>query len=235
MKLKELKATYFRPDKKHDSLFPIGSTEQHGPFIPFGTDSYITDYLIEQSTKEFPELIVLPTLEISRSEEHRGFYGTVWLSEETLRATMSDVCSSLKKQARNIFITSFHANDKVIDEFIKDGSFVSVNLIHLEITNEEDDKKIQKIIGGEIDDHAGNTEISNMLVIDEKLVKIPSDDYPKYRVENPFATNNIIETCPKGIADNHSRWVISKEIGKRILNIYTSRMVNNLKPYINKK
>lgn len=68
MKLKELKATYFQKDKKYDFLFPIGSTEQHGLFIPFGTDTYITDYLVKQVSKEFPKMIILPTLEVSRAQ-----------------------------------------------------------------------------------------------------------------------------------------------------------------------
>jgi len=73
MKLKELKTMYFQKDRKYDFLFPIGATEQHGPFLPLGTDTYITDYLIEQVSKEFPKLIILPTLEVSRSQEHSGF------------------------------------------------------------------------------------------------------------------------------------------------------------------
>ncbi len=71
MKLKELKATDFKKNQKYDFLFPIGATEQHGPFIPFGTDTYITEYLVQDIEKQFPEIIILPTLEVSRSQEHR--------------------------------------------------------------------------------------------------------------------------------------------------------------------
>jgi len=231
MKLKELKLIDFQKDQKYDFLFPIGSTEQHGPFIPFGTDTYITDYLVEQVSKEFPELIILPTLEVSRSEEHRSFYGTLWLSEETLKAVMFDICNSLKNKARNIFITSFHANEPFIKSFIENNVFDGVNIIYLEIGNEEDDKNIEKLLDGQLDDHAGNTEISNMLVIDKKLVKSPSKDYPKSIVENPFETDNLIEKCPNGIADNHPQWIIDETIGKKILDIYVARMIKNLKTH----
>jgi creatinine amidohydrolase len=231
MKLKELKATHFQANQKYDFLFPIGSTEQHGPFIPFGTDTYITDYLVEQVSKEFPELIILPTLEVSRSQEHKGFYGTLWLKEETLKSVIFDICNSLKDRARNIFITSFHANEAYINNFIRINEFEGVNIIHLEIINEEDDKNIEKILGGQLDGHAGNTEISNMLVIDKRLVKLPSSDYLKSIVENPFETDNLIEKCPNGIADNNPQWVIDENIGKRILDIYASRMIKNLKTH----
>ena len=142
---------------------------------------------------------------------------------------MFDVCNSLKDRARNIFITSFHANKTYIESFIENNKFEGVNLILIEVAREEDEKNIKKIIGGQLDDHAGNTEISNMLVIDQKLVKIPPKDYLKIEVKNPFETDNLIEKCPNGIVDNHPQWIINKRIGKRILDIYITRMIKNLK------
>ena len=85
------------------------------------------------------------------------------------------------------------------------------------------------MLNGEFDGHAGNSEISNMLVINEKLVKIPSRDYPKTKVDNPFETDSLIERCPNGIADNHPEWLTNKDVGKRILDIYVARMIENLK------
>lgn len=232
MKLKELKATDFQDDQKYDFLFPIGATEQHGPFLPFGTDTYITDYLVEQVSKEFPELVILPTLEVSRSQEHRGFYGTLWLSEETLKSVIFDICNSIKERARNIFITSFHFNDPYIEDFIENTKFDGVNIVHLQITHDEDDKYIEtNILHGEFDGHAGNTEISNMLVIEEKLVKLPTENDQKNRVEDPFETDNLIEKCPNGIVDNHPEWLTNKNIGKGILDIYATRMIKNLKKH----
>ncbi len=233
MKLKEIKVTDFQEGQKFDFLFPIGSTEQHGPFIPFGTDTYITDYLAERVSKQFPELIILPTLEVSRSEEHRGFYGSLWLSEETLKAVMFDICNSLKDRAKNIFIMSFQFNDPYIENFIENNKFDGVNVSHLSIANDKDDEYIEKyILDGELDGHAGNSEISNMLVINEDLVKIPPKDYPKTKVNNPFETDNLIEKCPNGIADNNPEWRVNKDIGKKILDIYVSRVIKNLKKHM---
>ena len=70
-----------------------------------------------------------------------------------------------------------------------------------------------------------------MLVINERLVKLPSADYPKSRVENPFETDNLIETCQNGIADNNPEWLTNKDIGRKILDIYVARMIKNLKNY----
>lgn len=232
VKLKEGKSEDFQEGKRYDFLFPIGATEQHGPFIPFGTDTYITDYVVEQVSEEFPDLIILPTLEVSRSQEHRGFYGTLWLSEETLKAVMYDICNSLKDRAKNIFIMSFQFNDPYIKNFIENNKFDGVNISHLKITNHKDDEYIEKyILDGELDGHAGNSEISNMLVIDENLVKTPPRDYPKVKVNNPFETDNLVEKCPNGIADNNPEWRVDKDIGKKILDIYVARVIKGLKKH----
>ncbi|MEI6773637.1 MAG: creatininase family protein [bacterium] len=152
MYLKELKATDFQENQKYNFLFPIGATEQHGPFIPFGTDTYITDYIIEHISKDFPEIIILPTLEFSRSQEHRGFYGTLWLTEETLERVISDICNSLKDNAKYIFFYSFHANGIYINRFIQKYSFENIKIINLEESNDEDEEYIKKnILHGPLD------------------------------------------------------------------------------------
>ena len=233
MKLKELKITDFQEGERYDFLFPIGATEQHGPFIPFGTDTYITDYIIEKVAEQFSQIIVLPTLEVSRSQEHRGFYGTLWLSEETLERVMFDVCNSLKEKAKTIFIYSFHANNVYINKFIQKYSFENVKIICLNESTDEDCEYIEKnILHGALDGHAGNSEISNMLVINKKLVKIPPKEYPKFQIENHFETDNLIEKSQNGIADNHPEWKINKQIGQKILDIYVQRISKNIKEYI---
>lgn len=233
MKLKELKATDFKKDQKYDFLFPIGATEQHGPFIPFGTDTYITEYLVQDIEKQFPEIIILPTLEVSRSQEHRWWYGTLWLTEETLEKVMLDICTSLKDQARNIFLYSFHANSVYINRFIEKYPFENVKIICLNESNDEDCEYIEKnILHGPLDGHAGNSEISNMLVIDESLVQLPSKEYPKTHIEDHFETDNLIEKSPNGIADNHPEWIVNKKIGQDILDVYTKRIIENVKKYL---
>ncbi|MFC1617800.1 creatininase family protein [Patescibacteria group bacterium] len=234
MRLKKMKYPDLSGNKKFNFILPIGSIEQHGPFAPLGTDSYITDYLIDQVEQKFPELIILPTLEFSRSREHRKFFGTIYLNEETLAQVLFDICNSICKKADHIFLTSFHANDEVIEKFIKHKSatFEPAKLIHIGMCNKEDEQKIAKMLGGPVDEHAGNTEISNMLVIDETTVTMPSDNDKKTKIENPFATDDISEKSPNGIADNHPEWVVNKDIGQKSLDIYTERMIQNLKGYL---
>ncbi len=234
MRLKRMKFPDLSGNSKYNFVVPIGSLEQHGPFAPFGTDTHITDYLVNQVEKQFPELVILPTLEFSRAQEHRGFFGTVYLTEETLAQVIFDICNSIYKKADHIFITSFHYNDPYIQKFIKEKSdyFNPAKLVHLEMCNDEDEEKLVEMLGGPSDGHAGNTEISNMMIIDETTIIQPSKDDKKSYIEDAFETDNIAEKSQNGIADNHPDWIVNKEIGQKSLDLYVSRMVENLETYL---
>lgn len=230
MYLKQLKTTYFDPEKKYNFLFPIGATEQHGPFLPFGTDTYITDKLVADLEKKFPDFIILPTLEYSRSDEHRGFYGTTWLKNETLLSIIYDVCNSISKYASRLILISFHANQEIFDKFIEfyKKDFADLKIVNLEVADQAVIDQIEKIINGPIDDHAGNTEISNMLAIDEKLVEKPSSNYPKKIIDNPFEFNDLKKKTSDGVVDNHPNWIIDKKLGEKILKLFSQKMINDL-------
>lgn len=229
MKLKEMKLSDISSDKKYDYIFPIWATEQHWPFIPFGTDTYITEYIIEWIAAVYPEMVILPMLEYSRSQEHRWFYWTIRLTEETLLKVFEDVCNSIQAQARNIFMISFHANGAYINKFIQNYSSGDVNIIHLEICDEKDDAYIEsKLLQWPVDCHAGNTEISNILVINETLVQVPKKDYPKSTIDDAFGTDNLIEKSSNWIVDNHEKWIVSKALGLEILNLYIQRVLKNI-------
>lgn len=229
-----MRYTELEADKKYNFIVPIGSLEQHGPYAPFGTDTYVTDYLVDRMEDRFPELVILPMLEFSRAEEHRGFYGTVYLREETLIQVMYDICHSLYTNAETIFITSYHANDPYINRFIQEhgDDFAPATIVLLDMMSEEDEKQVEEILGGPLDDHAGNGEISEMLHIDATTVKVPNADAPKHAIENAFETNNLADKSADGIADNHPEWVVSKEIGQKSLEIWAERMAKNIESHL---
>ena len=87
------------------------------------------------------------------------------------------------------------------------------------------------MLDGPIDEHAGNTEISNMLVIDSDLVRIPTNHREKQPIVNPFGTGNLADRSKNGIADNHPQWIVNKEIGLKSLEIYFERMKSTIEFY----
>lgn len=232
MFLKEIKLTDINPEKTYNILVPIGSTEQHGPYIPFGTDTYMTDAAVEAINQAFPDIIIFPTLEYSCSKEHEGFEGTIWLEEATLLAILEDVCNSVKKIASSIiFFTGHGGNLHVIREFISKHkqNFNSIPLHHLEWNDIALDEATINAINGPVDGHAGNSEISLLLSLKPKLVTIPRANDPKIPVSNGFETGRLKDKSKDGISDPNPTWSVSKELGDQLTKIMKESTVANLK------
>jgi creatinine amidohydrolase len=84
-------------------LWPVGSTEPHGPHSPLATDPIISIGIAERVARRLaddPELkvLVLPTLSYGVTRYTAGFAGAIHVGEETLKAIVVDVCTSLAGQ-----------------------------------------------------------------------------------------------------------------------------------------
>ncbi len=78
------------------ALLPVGSTEQHGPHAPLGTDALAAEAVADAGADAFDgEVVVAPTVPIGVAEEHRHFPGTMWVREDTFRAYVRDAARSL--------------------------------------------------------------------------------------------------------------------------------------------
>ncbi len=235
MFLKEIKLTDLPPGKKYHILVPIGSTEQHGPYIPFGTDTYMTEAVVKEIDTLFPELLILPILEYSCSKEHEGFLGTLWLEEETIKHIFNDICSSMEAIASSIiFFTEHGGNMHVIRDFFaeKNSAFNSIPLHHLITDDAEIDRVAAEIIHGPVDGHAGNSEISLMLSLHPSLTVIPKKDDPKTPVN--WTLHRLKDQSSDGIADPHPEWIVNKELGDLLVKVMKESTVKNLKKIIAK-
>ena len=78
------------------ALLPVGSTEQHGPHAPLGTDAYHAETVAEAGADAYDgDVVVAPTVPVGVAEEHRRFDGTLWVSPDTFRNYVRDVVGSL--------------------------------------------------------------------------------------------------------------------------------------------
>lgn len=78
------------------ALLPVGSTEQHGPHAPLGTDSIIAEAVAGAASERYDgDVLVGPTIPVGVAEEHRHFTGTLWVTEETFRRYVRETIESL--------------------------------------------------------------------------------------------------------------------------------------------
>jgi len=79
------------------ALMAVGSTEQHGPHLPLGTDSLIGDKLVERVAGRLGKTLVAPTIRVGASEHHMAFSGSMTLRKEVLEEVIVDCCRSLAR------------------------------------------------------------------------------------------------------------------------------------------
>ncbi|MBU6280618.1 creatininase family protein [bacterium] len=95
------------------AILALGSTEQHGPHLPIGTDTRIADELARRLAARIPGAVVLPPLALGCAGEHMSFAGTLDLREETLAAILRDVAVSLERHGfERLFVFSAHGGNR---------------------------------------------------------------------------------------------------------------------------
>jgi creatinine amidohydrolase len=78
------------------AVLPTGSTEQHGPHAPMGTDALSAETIASDAADAFDgDVVVAPPVNVGISEEHRHFTGSLWVSEETFRSYVRETVASL--------------------------------------------------------------------------------------------------------------------------------------------
>jgi creatinine amidohydrolase len=97
-------------------IIPLGSTEQHGPHLPLGTDFYLsldTAKTISARTG----VVVAPVVMAGYSLYHSGFPGTLSLKPETLEEVLYETAVMLVKYGfRRIMLFNYHGGNNVVQE-----------------------------------------------------------------------------------------------------------------------
>ncbi|WP_331235054.1 creatininase family protein [Natronorarus salvus] len=105
MRLAEATTTEAAATETSLALLPVGSTEQHGPHLPLGTDCMTASAVAEAAADAYGDEVVLaPTVPIGVAEEHRAFSGTLWVSPDTFRSYVRETVASL----------AYHGWDRVV-------------------------------------------------------------------------------------------------------------------------
>lgn len=79
-------------------VLPVGATEQHGHHLPLYTDTLISSGVLERAMVRLEDSVpayMLSPITISKSNEHRGFPGTLWIGAKTLYDVLFDIGRSV--------------------------------------------------------------------------------------------------------------------------------------------
>jgi creatinine amidohydrolase len=107
------------------AILPVGATEQHGPHLPTGTDTFAVEWIAREAARLISDKIsvfVAPTLPFGSSHHHLPFSGTFSFTTETYFRVVSELVDSLLIDGfTHVFVLNGHGgNNELIQLAIRD-------------------------------------------------------------------------------------------------------------------
>ena len=215
-------------------VLPIGSTEQHGPHLPLGVDSYIAEDIAKHLAKA-TDIIIAPTITYGyKSKPLSGggplFKGTIDLNGETLIHLVTDIlCEFARDGFNKIFIENAHFENQAFIEEAMDlatAQFPKLKVVQSNWWDVLDQKTVDEIFKdvpfpGWALEHAAITETSLMMYLEPDLVRtelmptevkaqaLPYSVYP--------ACHDLVPACgvlasPVGSTKEKGKLIVDKAI-----------------------
>jgi creatinine amidohydrolase len=204
-------------------ILPLGATEQHGPHLPLGTDSFRAAALAERLAAHLPDALVAPTLPIGCSDEHSGFAGLLGLDHDTLAGVIADCARRMAAWGvRRLVLLSAHggnaqALELAAERLGKDlpwlelcvlGSSTTVSDALLAVAEAEG------ISAEAVGLHAGDGETSEMLCLRPDLVRMERI-VPGYTGSMPEVMPRLLEAGLRSVTPTGTLGDASRADGAR--------------------
>jgi len=226
---------------KNTVIVPVGSIEQHGPHLPEGTDTFIGEVLGERIARILGNALVAPAIRPGCSQHHMDFPGTITIKPETLMKIVKEICICLAKHGfKTIVLLPTHG-----------GNFAPITAVLPEISSELKDVRIVALTdlkefidkmnevmvkyGASIKEagsHAGASETSIMLALNEKLVRMDLAEkgfMGKYTRTKLYSLG-LKAISPNGIIGDPGK--ASKKAGKAIIESLAQHFASKIKEEI---
>jgi creatinine amidohydrolase len=152
------------------AVLPVGSFEQHGPFLPLATDTVIACTIAQEIAAAYP-VQVLPPVTISCSHEHAAWAGTVSVSAQTLYSVIRDIADSLRLSGvPKLVLVNGHGGNYVLANIVQESRGAMALFPGLpDVVRARAAAGMQTSV--EADMHAGELETSVLLHAHPELVR----------------------------------------------------------------
>jgi creatinine amidohydrolase len=164
-------------------VLPTGATEQHGPHLPTGHDTFMVGAIARQAgtlaaTRTETPIILAPTVPFGSSDHHLPFGATLSLRTETYRAVVQDlVRSMIAGGARRVMLLNGHGGNTEVNELVARDLALRHDVTiaaapYWEIAAEAL-AALPACEGLRLPGHAGAFETATMLALRHDLVRTP--------------------------------------------------------------
>ncbi|TQK50868.1 creatinine amidohydrolase [Streptomyces sp. SLBN-118] len=155
------------------AVLPIGSFEQHGPYLPLVTDTVIACTIAREVAAAHP-VLHLPPLTVSCSHEHAAWPGTVSISAATLSAVVRDIADSLSRSGIGaLILLNGHGGNYVLRNVVQESESSGIPMALFPGTADWDAARARAGVQtpSHSDMHAGEVETSILLHAHPELVR----------------------------------------------------------------
>ncbi|MDS1271294.1 creatininase family protein [Lipingzhangella sp. LS1_29] len=155
------------------AVLPVGSFEQHGPYLPLATDTLVASSIAERLAHSY-QLRPLPPLPLSCSQEHAQWPGTVSLTSTTLTALIRDVARSLQHDGvSRLAVINGHGGNHVLINAVQEAAGPGRRLALFPDLADWQEAREQAGLESSLlsDMHAGEAEVSLLLYTHPHLVR----------------------------------------------------------------
>lgn len=163
------------------AVVPVAATEQHGPHLPLGTDTFLVETVARQAAAQAAseiDVLVTPTLAVGSSHHHFPFGGTLSLESETYYRTVRDIVVSLIRDGfSRVFVINGHGgNHELIQVVVRDLALEHrANLAaasYWDLAREALAAQAPDVTG-RLPGHAGYFETAMLMAVRPDLVRTP--------------------------------------------------------------
>ena len=159
-------------------IIPLGSTEQHGPHLPLGTDYYQALETCKRISAR-TGVLVAPVVLAGYSLYHSGFPGSLSLNPETLEQVLFETAEMLINYGfRKLMFFNFHGGNRTAEQNVIHRINHTTQAVAVAVgigtpLVKEDEEPVA------FDQHAGVEETSNMLYLAPELVRMERAEKPR--------------------------------------------------------
>lgn len=221
-------------------IVPLGATEQHGPGLPQGVDTWHGEETALRAAKTLGKTLVSAAVPFGYSPEHTAFSGTISLRKETLAMLLEDIAVSLARSGFTFIYFWFgHGGDwAVAKECLP---LLKNKWEHCTVTFTEDVGRyvaetwdtcpLREDVMPEVSgSHAGEFEASMLAAIRPDLLKksnlVKGDPRPLNEIMKPMMEEGIHTVSPNGVLGDQR--FADAERGDRYLNCLADWLVNDI-------
>jgi creatinine amidohydrolase len=199
-------------------VVPLGSTEQHGPHLPLGTDSDVAAALADRLAGARPDVLVAPLLPYGSAGEHAAFPGTLSIGATALELVLVELVRSADAFAGVVFVSGHGGNAGPLAAAVA--------------TLRAEGRRVlgwtPRIPGG--DAHAGRTETSLLLALAPETVRLDAaeagDVRPLPAVMAELRRGGVAAVSPNGVLGDPGG--ATAEEGERLLDALATDLIVNV-------